>query len=989
MDNAPNTKPQAIIRTTQLGKLSWGLALALSLAVGTYLSAGQTPPPTAYLLSLAVFVPVALAVAERAAAVRSRTVGGLYALLPDGAVRRKFIGGWLLLLGYGSLIALLTHGLGNSLGDLLGTAWGLALPPRLLGLLPLLPALFVALSQTLPIGRWRVALTYGSLGGLVLLGGRLWLHSIPAPATVSPPSLWTSVALLAAGLWSLDLLLGYRRRMPPLRRKRFLVLLVPVVASSLLGIWLFAAPGFPPAGRAKSVLALLNLLPGCIALIGVLRAALDLLALSAESPRQQWGGGILVLATAFLLPPSLAPGVAALTFLWFTALLNAPALWERTVRTSPSFRLPFFPLFPGLAAAIGLLLPLALPLPVWPVGGAWLLIGGGIWVLYGRRRSRRDREEVALRPTDAELPEGPTVLAAVTDPYSAPTLIEAGARLAHARHARLIILQVLALSAQIPQKMRRMEAEGQLETVKGYLQRVSLPSDLQTTILVRTAETEAEGIIAAAQEEEADLLLLAWTEKPRREVMDRLWAQVAGAEEPTGTEEADKKAPTDGLPPLLDTVVRRVPCAIAILRGPLPTTVAQVQVMAAEADQEALTLARSLVADEGKVDVRPTPSAEADLLIVHAARPGLLEQEFFGAQALAAGRSRPSLLFRPPETAHRLWLRREWAALTALFTPLTEEDRAQVSAQMRRAARPSINFFVLITLAATIASFGLLQNSAAVIIGAMLVAPLMSPIASMAMGIVEGDIALMRVAGEAIAKGVALAVGVGVVITLISPDPFGLDQILGRTRPVLLDLGVALASGAAAGYALSRKEVSAALPGVSISVALVPPLCVVGYGLAKADLGVAGGAFLLFSTNVIAIILAAALVFLLLGFRPLPAQEEYFRRGLLVSVASLLLIAIPLGVLLNISLDRQKQVALRQRVEAVLAEEFPPDRGRVVSVRLTAEEEGYLVDITLYDFGSFDDAAAAQLQERIAEAIGAEAKLRAIVLNARQVGEAP
>ncbi|MEZ4611411.1 MAG: DUF389 domain-containing protein [Caldilineaceae bacterium] len=127
---------------------------------------------------------------------------------------------------------------------------------------------------------------------------------------------------------------------------------------------------------------------------------------------------------------------------------------------------------------------------------------------------------------------------------------------------------------------------------------------------------------------------------------------------------------------------------------------------------------------------------------------------------------------------------------------------------MRQAAVPSVDFFVLIVLSAVIASFGLMQNSAAVIIGAMLVAPLMSPDSGHGYGHGRGRVRHHHLGIEATLKGVAMAVFVGIVAVLISPIDGPTSEILARTEPNLLDLMVALASGAAAGYALSRKEVA-------------------------------------------------------------------------------------------------------------------------------------------------------------------------------------
>ncbi len=147
---------------------------------------------------------------------------------------------------------------------------------------------------------------------------------------------------------------------------------------------------------------------------------------------------------------------------------------------------------------------------------------------------------------------------------------------------------------------------------------------------------------------------------------------------------------------------------------------------------------------------------------------------------------------------------------------------------MAEDARADVDFYTLISVSSAIALFGLLLDSSAVIIGAMLVAPLMSPILSLAQGIVAGEPSPYSAGGCVDIQGnrrfdrgqhrrdPAVARG--------SAD----GEILARVRPNLLDLGVALAAGAAAAYAVSRKSVAAALPGVAISVALVPPLCVVG-----------------------------------------------------------------------------------------------------------------------------------------------------------------
>ena len=382
-----------------------------------------------------------------------------------------------------------------------------------------------------------------------------------------------------------------------------------------------------------------------------------------------------------------------------------------------------------------------------------------------------------------------------------------------------------------------------------------------------------------------------------------------------------------------------------------------------------------------------------DVVLMNASRLMFLDTHFFNGipAEVALSRRQPTILVRPYEPKHHRWLRNRWQALAAVFPKLSVAERAEISIAMRQGAQPSIDFFVLIFLAATIATFGLLQNSGAVIIGAMLVAPLMSPIASMAMGLVEGSGQLVRVAAEATVKGIILAVSVGVFVTLISPATQVTDQILARTQPTLLDLAVALASGAAAGYALSRKQVAAALPGVSIAVALVPPLCVVGYGIATSRYTIAGGGLLLFATNLVAIVLAAAIFFLLMGFRPpTTRQSEHFQQGLRLSLVSLALIAIPLAVLLHISLrqlqQREQLANMKEQIQEVLAENIPSKAAYLSNIEVEQGEEEFVVHATFYDYTTLERALLSRVEGQLNQDLGVPVRLEATLLSAQRVG---
>jgi uncharacterized hydrophobic protein (TIGR00271 family) len=235
----------------------------------------------------------------------------------------------------------------------------------------------------------------------------------------------------------------------------------------------------------------------------------------------------------------------------------------------------------------------------------------------------------------------------------------------------------------------------------------------------------------------------------------------------------------------------------------------------------------------------------------------------------------------------------------------------QLSPQERRAVldelfferdrrRPYLSrFTTLLSLSVAIATFGLLADSGAVVIGAMLVAPLMTPILAVAAALVMGwsgrqfrSLALVLVA-------IGWVILLSALLAFLAPDNAALpDEVMARTNPTLLDLGIALAAGTAAAYTLVRQTHSA-IPGVAISVALAVPLVVVGITLEEGHPELAAQAFLLFATNLVAVILSASIVLLLTGFSPRMVAQRASRRigmGLIVALTLLLLISIPLGI---------------------------------------------------------------------------------------------
>ncbi|MFN9624435.1 MAG: DUF389 domain-containing protein [Cyanobacteriota bacterium] len=231
----------------------------------------------------------------------------------------------------------------------------------------------------------------------------------------------------------------------------------------------------------------------------------------------------------------------------------------------------------------------------------------------------------------------------------------------------------------------------------------------------------------------------------------------------------------------------------------------------------------------------------------------------------------------------------------------------------QRDARFSTVFVVLTLGAALIATLGLLANSAAVVIGAMVVAPWILPLQAMAFEVLRGNLpgflAALRTLLLGVLLGVLVSVGVGLMVGM---PTFG-QEVIARTHPNLLDLGVALAAGAVAMFAKLRKEAVSALAGLAIAVALVPPMCVVGLSLSAGLWPRAGGALVLFLTNLLGI-LSGAMVALSLLERPFRGRLLRSRLGLTSLVLTALLV-VPLGGSFLNLLAASRRQAQAQRIE--------------------------------------------------------------------------
>ena len=291
-------------------------------------------------------------------------------------------------------------------------------------------------------------------------------------------------------------------------------------------------------------------------------------------------------------------------------------------------------------------------------------------------------------------------------------------------------------------------------------------------------------------------------------------------------------------------------------------------------------------------------------------------------------------------------------------------------------------FVILLFLATFIATCGIIGDSAATVIGAMLIAPLMRPIMATAAGLVMGDMKRVRSSLWIVLFSVAGVIGTSwlltelSVITVISVE--NNSQFINRVSPRLIDLYAALAAGAAAAFAISREDVADSLPGAAISISLVPPICVAGIALAEGEWTAAGGAMLLFLTNFLSILLAGGGVLALLGLSAVAVKElgpNARRNAFAVVILGIILVTIPLGM----STTRIYQQKLIKRETFQLAEAWVAgtDYG-IRDVIVTGNQ------ITLAIYGSGERLELSELGNQLGDSLGQPVSIRLVVVPSEQ-----
>ena len=296
----------------------------------------------------------------------------------------------------------------------------------------------------------------------------------------------------------------------------------------------------------------------------------------------------------------------------------------------------------------------------------------------------------------------------------------------------------------------------------------------------------------------------------------------------------------------------------------------------------------------------------------------------------------------------------------------------------------NLNYFLMLVMACLIALLGLLENSPAVIIGAMLISPLMGPILSCGLALTSADWLLAKKALRNLGFSVLETIVITALATWLMPLKAVTPEILARTNPNLMDLLIAIFSGFAGTLALCSKQGGLTIiPGVAIAVAVMPPLATVGYGISTHQWSITRGAFLLFFTNLMAIVISANLVFFFVGFRarqqPQGAGKHIlFRYRVLLAWLILIVLSVPL---LQTLVGAAQQVALRKDVATSLKEHLD-HKGKAQLASFDLERAGRVltVDATVRTAVFIKPEEVQELEGALSSRLG-----RTVQLNLEQV----
>ena len=307
---------------------------------------------------------------------------------------------------------------------------------------------------------------------------------------------------------------------------------------------------------------------------------------------------------------------------------------------------------------------------------------------------------------------------------------------------------------------------------------------------------------------------------------------------------------------------------------------------------------RVVLANDALVGIQNVVDGTQDLMVLGMRHHGIVHRFFFQGLSERIVQANPGPTIAVVQAAMPL-TSQVLRAVDQLFRSnvpqMPRERRVALVERIRSSSRWDFDFIALICLSTLIAAGGLIENSVAIVIGAMLVAPLMTPLLGTGLSLVQGNWVLFRSTMQTVVRGFLLAFALGYLVGTLIPNVTVTSEMNARGSPRFLDLLVALISGIAAAYATGRPNLLSALPGVAIAASLVPPIATAGLAARLGQYQLALGAALLFFTNIVAIVLGTAASFWAVGVRG-SHQHGSFGRWALGRCLAVLLVTLLLAV---------------------------------------------------------------------------------------------
>jgi len=305
--------------------------------------------------------------------------------------------------------------------------------------------------------------------------------------------------------------------------------------------------------------------------------------------------------------------------------------------------------------------------------------------------------------------------------------------------------------------------------------------------------------------------------------------------------------------------------------------------------------------------------------------------------------------------------------------------------RLKEESKASHGFYLFLSLSVIITTFGLLLNSAAVIIGGMIIAPLLYPLIGVGMAVVTNSHSLLKHTVGLIIKSTIVVVVLSWIVTLFTPFNEVTNEISIRTTPTLIDLIVALASGAAGAYAVSEKERFASLTGVAVAAALVPPLAITGFAIATGNYELVWGSFILYAANLISVIVASSVVFSLLGFPKVKTKKNKkdVTRNVTITLAFFMVILFVLSMFFyNAITNMNRQKIVEQTVKLFL-EDYKD--ARLISLSEKQNVDRYIISVMVQAPSSFYQGATSRLESDIEDKLGYDIDLKFFSIPVIQV----